>query len=701
MNGECPKNIFYYLAFYLTNKHEAMNYRQLPVFLIAGAIMLSCGKSKTTQIDAPTTFLDLSGRDTTINPADDFFNYMNGNWIRKTKIPDDQSGWGSFYVLSEENLKKTKAVLEEAAASKASSGSLEQKIGDFYASGMDTVAIEKRGAEPVKAELAKISAIKNYKEYLDYVAKNENNRGGALFSFYVGADDKNSTKNIVSFSQGGTGLPEKDYYFKNDSSTQKIRNAYLKYIKTLFTLTGTDEKTATQNANDILAFETKLAKSHKSPVELRDPIKNYHKYAVSELSKVYGMDWNKFLQNMTIKTDTVLMGQPVYYETMGKLLETTPIETLKNVEKFALLNNTSIYLNKAFGAARFEFFGKTLRGQKVQPQRWKKLVNQTDGGLGELLGQLWVKKYFTPQAKARMLELVGNLKKVYRSRIEKLDWMSAETKAKALVKMDKIIEKIGYPDKWKNYDDVDIKRDAYFENAQAVGRHAYKEMIEKLAKPVDKTEWQMTPPTVNAYANPAFNEIVFPAGILQLPFFDNAADDAVNYGGIGMVIGHEMTHLFDDQGRQYDAEGNLKDWWKPEDAKKFNEKSKVVVNQYNNFTMFGNMHVNGELTLGENLADVGGIAIAYEAFKLTKQGQGNEKIDGLTPDQRFFMSFAEIWRIKNREETMRVRLTTDPHSPEEFRINGPLRNFEPFYKTFNVTEKNKMFLAADKRAKVW
>jgi len=701
MNGECPKNIFYYLAFYLTNKHEAMNYRQLPVFLIAGAIMLSCGKSKTTQIDALTTFLDLSGRDTTINPADDFFNYMNGNWIRKTKIPDDQSGWGSFYVLSEENLKKTKAVLEEAAASKASSGSLEQKIGDFYASGMDTVAIEKRGAEPVKAELAKISAIKNYKEYLDYVAKNENNRGGALFSFYVGADDKNSTKNIVSFSQGGTGLPEKDYYFKNDSSTQKIRNAYLKYIKTLFTLTGTDEKTATQNANDILAFETKLAKSHKSPVELRDPIKNYHKYAVSELSKVYGMDWNKFLQNMTIKTDTVLMGQPVYYETMGKLLETTPIETLKNVEKFALLNNTSIYLNKAFGAARFEFFGKTLRGQKVQPQRWKKLVNQTDGGLGELLGQLWVKKYFTPQAKARMLELVGNLKKVYRSRIEKLDWMSAETKAKALVKMDKIIEKIGYPDKWKNYDDVDIKRDAYFENAQAVGRHAYKEMIEKLAKPVDKTEWQMTPPTVNAYANPAFNEIVFPAGILQLPFFDNAADDAVNYGGIGMVIGHEMTHLFDDQGRQYDAEGNLKDWWKPEDAKKFNEKSKVVVNQYNNFTMFGNMHVNGELTLGENLADVGGIAIAYEAFKLTKQGQGNEKIDGLTPDQRFFMSFAEIWRIKNREETMRVRLTTDPHSPEEFRINGPLRNFEPFYKTFNVTEKNKMFLAADKRAKVW
>jgi putative endopeptidase len=699
-NGKYLERLFTILQNH-SNKHRTMNYKQLPIFLIAGAMMLSCDKSKTAQSDTPTSFLDLAGRDTTINPADDFFNYMNGNWIKKTKIPDDQSGWGSFYTLSEDNLKKTKAVLEEAAASNASAGSLEQKIGDFYASGMDTVAIEKRGIEPIKTDFAKISEIKDYEGYLDYVSKNDDNHGGALFSFYVGTDDKNSSKNMVSFFQGGTGLPEKDYYFKTDSATLKIKNAYLKYIKTLFTLAGSDEKTATQTANNILAFETKLAKSHKSPVELRDPIKNYHKYAVSELSKVYAMDWKQFMENMTIKTDTVLMGQPEYYTAMGKLLESTPIETLKDVEKFALLNNTSSYLNKAFGVARFDFYGKTLNGQKVQSERWKKLANQTDGGLGELLGQLWVKKHFTPEAKERMLELVTNLKKVYRSRIEKLDWMSAETKAKALVKMDKIIQKIGYPDKWKNFDDVEISREKYFENARAIGRHGYKEMVEKLSKPVDKLEWGMTPPTVNAYANPGFNEIVFPAGILQFPFFDNAADDAINYGGIGMVIGHEMTHLFDDQGRQYDAEGNLKDWWKPEDAKKFNEKSKVVVNQYNSFTMFGNMHVNGELTLGENLADVGGIAIAYEAFKLTKQGQGNDKIDGLTPDQRFFMSYAQIWRIKNREETMRVRLTTDPHSPEEFRINGPLRNFEPFYKTFNVTEKNKLYLAADKRAKVW
>ena len=413
------------------------------------------------------------------------------------------------------------------------------------------------------------------------------------------------------------------------------------------------------------------------------------------------MDWKGFLENMKIKTDTVLMGQPEYYTAMGNLLATTPIETLKSVEQFTLINNAARYLSKPFNEARFDYYGRTLNGQKVQSERWKKLANQTDEGLGELLGQLWVKKNFTPEAKARMLELVGNLKKVYRGRIEKLDWMSAGTKATALIKMDKIIQKIGYPDKWKNFDDVKISRDKYVENVLAVNKHSYEEMIDKLGKPVDRTEWAMTPPTVNAYANPTFNEIVFPAGILQFPFFDNNADDAINYGGIGMVIGHEMTHLFDDQGRQYDAEGNLKDWWAADDAKKFKEKSQMVVNQYNNFTMFGNMHVNGELTLGENLADVGGIAIAYEAFKLTEQGKSDKVIDGLTPDQRFFMSYAQIWRIKNRDETMRVRLTTDPHSPEEFRINGPLRNFEPFYQAFNVTEKSKMYLPADKRAKVW
>jgi len=680
-----------------------MNLTKLTALAAGSLLLFACSQQNTgEQSTTRASFLDRAGMDTTANPADDFAQYANGTWMKKTQIPADQSGWGSFYTLHEENLKKTKTILEEAAAAKAVQGSTEQKVGDFYASGMDTVTIEKLGYEPVKPELAKIAAIKDYKQYLDFVAGNPNNHGGALFGFWIGPDDKNSEKNRANFYQAGTGLPEKDYYFKNDAETRKVRDAYLTYISRLFTLTGTDSVTARKQAGEVLAFETQLAKSHKSAVALRDPIKNYHKYSVSELGgKVAPMDWSAFLAKMQIKTDSVLMGQPEYYSVLGKLLPITPIEVLKNREKLATLDNAARYLSKAFREARFAFYNKTLNGQQKPAERWKSVSNVIDDNVGELLGQLWVKKYFKPEAKERMLTLVNNLQTVYRNRIDKLDWMSAETKQKALIKLDKFVKKIGYPDKWKNYDDVTISRTDYYKNVQAGKQHSYREMIEKLGKPVDKTEWGMTPPTVNAYANPSFNEIVFPAGILQFPFFDNAADDAINYGGIGAVIGHEMTHLFDDQGRQYDAEGNLKDWWTAEDARKFNEKAKVVVNQYNNFMVLDSLHINGELTLGENLADLGGVTLAYEAFKVTEQGKSNEKIDGFTPDQRFFMSWAQVWRIKNRDETLRNRIATDPHSPEHYRINGPLMNFEPFYKAFNVTEKNKMFIAQDKRALVW
>jgi putative endopeptidase len=677
-----------------------MRITYLPIISVL-LLLQACQNNSNSSSAKRTSFLDVAGVDSSLNPADDFFAYANSKWINNTKIPDDQSGWGSFYNVEEDNVTKTKIVLEAAAASNGKEGSLEQKIGDFYTSGMDTNTIEKRGIEPIKAELAKIDAIKDLPAYLEYVTTNEMNKGGSLISFYIGADDKNSNKNIVSFGEAGIGLPEKDYYVKKDESTLKIKNAYITYIKKMMTLSGVDSVMASKQAADIIAFETKIAASHKSPAELRDPDANYKKFALADLAKVCNWDWTHLLANMNIKTDSVLMGQPNYYKVLGTLLANTPIEVIKTKEKFEFINGNSSLLNKAFRDARFEYYGKALSGQTSQSARWKTIASQTDGNLGELLGQLWVKNNFTPAAKNRMLELVANLKKVYRGRIEKLTWMDASTKAKALVKMDKIIDKIGYPDKWKSYDDVTIAKDKYFENVVATRKHSYNEMIGKLSKPVDKTEWGMTPPTVNAYANATYNEIVFPAGILQFPFFDNNADDAINYGGIGMVIGHEMTHLFDDGGRKYDAEGNLVEWWTPADVKAFEQKVKVVVDQYNSFTMFGNMHVNGELTLGENLADIGGIAIAYEAFKLTEQGKGNTKIDGLTPDQRFFMSFAQIWRIKNRDETMKVRLTTDPHSPEQFRINGPLRNFEPFYKAYNVTEKNKMYLAPEKRANVW
>jgi len=470
----------------------------------------------------------------------------------------------------------------------------------------------------------------------------------------------------------------------------------------LFVLTGSTKEEAAKYADNVLKLETSIANSHSTPVELRDPQKNYNKYYVADFQKLTpDMDWKALLGKMELKTDTILVGQPKYYQALNNLLKSQPIEVWKEKLKFDAINSATPALSKDFRTARFEFFGKTIQGLKEPKERWKAIVSSTDGNIGELLGQLYVKEHFTPEAKKRMLELVDNLQKVYKSRIEKLDWMSPVTKQKAVDKLQAFIKKIGYPDKWKKYDDVEITRGNYYANLQSADKHAYKEMINKLGKPVDKTEWGMTPPTVNAYYNPSINEIVFPAGILQFPFFDFGADDAINYGAIGAVIGHEMTHGFDDQGRQYDKDGNLKDWWTAGDATKFKDKAKKVTDLYNAFTLLDNQHVNGELTLGENLADIGGLAIAYEAFKLTSQGKSDKKIDGFTPDQRFFLSFAQVWRIKSRDESMRVRLKTDPHSPEMFRVNGPVYSMEPFYKAFNIPATAKMYVAPANRVGVW
>jgi putative endopeptidase len=403
---------------------------------------------------------------------------------------------------------------------------------------------------------------------------------------------------------------------------------------------------------------------------------------------------------MELSADTVLVGQPAYLKALDGLLKTQPIEVWKDKAAFTALNSASTALSKSFRDANFEFKGKTLSGQKQQQERWKIVIETVDGGLGELLGQLYVEKYFTPEAKERMLALVNNLQSVYKTRIEKLDWMSPETKTKALAKLTAFTKKIGYPDKWKNYDDVEISKTAYYKNQESMSRHDYRVMIKKAGKPVDKAEWGMTPPTVNAYYNPTFNEIVFPAGILQFPFFDKDADDAINYGAIGAVIGHEMTHGFDDQGRQYDKDGNLKDWWTKQDADKFKSRIGLMIEQYNKFTVLNNLHVNGSLTQGENLADIGGVAIAYEAFKNTAEGKSDKKIDGFTPDQRFFLSFGQVWRIKTRDETMRMRISIDPHSPEMYRVNGPLSNTPAFYKAFDVKPGDKLYRQENERVKV-
>jgi putative endopeptidase len=679
---------------------------KLGVSLAVLAFVVGCQNKGTDKANADvnqrTVFFDKSGMDTTVNPGDNFFLYANGQWVKKTQIPKTETGWGSFYTLYNDNIKNLRSILEAAGKEDQKAGSAGQKVADLYTSGMDTVTIEKLGAKPLQPLLNRIDQIKDHKDMIAFLADGFKEGEGDLFGFYVGADEKISNKNAVNFSQSGITLPEKSYYFNNDAQTKKIRTEFLKYATKLFTLTGVDAVNAAKYAQNVLTLETAIANSHSTPVELRNPQKNYNKFYVADFQKqTPNIDWQDVLKRLDLKTDTIIVGQPKYYQALSTLIASQPIAVWKQKLRFDATNAASTALSKPFRDARFEFYGKTLSGQQAPTERWKTIVSSTDRNLGELLGQLYVEQYFKPEAKERMLSLVNNLQKVYHDRMEKLDWMTPATKEKAEAKLAAFVKKIGYPDKWKKYDDVEIAKGTYYANLQSADRHAYKEMIDKLGKPVDKTEWGMTPPTVNAYYNPSYNEIVFPAGILQFPFFDFNADDAINYGAIGAVIGHEMTHGFDDQGRQYDKDGNLKDWWTPADATQFTGKAKKVIDLYNGFSLLDNQHVNGELTLGENLADVGGLNIAYQAFKLTEQGKGDKKVDGLTPDQRFFLSFAQVWRIKNRDETMRVRLKTDPHSPEMFRVNGPVYSMEAFYKAFNIQPSAKMYVAPANRVGVW
>lgn len=669
--------------------------------LVGLTLMIAC-QSKQNSNEQQGPFIDTLGMDKAVNPGDNFFEYANGKWLKSAKIPDDQSGWGSFYILYEDNLKKLKGIVEDAEKENAAKGTIKQKVADYYASAMDTVTIEKLGATPLQATLAKIDAVKTPQELLAIINELSKTGDQNLISFYVGADEKNSTKNIASFSQSGTSLPEKEYYFATDSASKAAREGLLNYAKQMFTFTGLDAAKAAQEANALLALETQLAKSHRTPVELRNPQKNYNKMSIAEFAQLMPTaNLQEHFKTLNVKMDSVNVAQPDYFKALNALLSSQPVDAWKTKLKFDYISGNARYLSRNFADASFNY-SKIFSGQKKQSERWKRVINQIDGKLSDPLGQLYVEKYFTPEAKNRMDELVNNLQKVFAKRIEKLDWMSAETKTKATEKLNIFLKKIGYPAKWKNYSDVTIAKDNYFENVMSTKAHAIKEELEKIGKNVDKTDWEMSPPTVNAYYNPTYNEIVFPAGILQPPFFYANADDAVNYGAIGAVIGHEMTHGFDDQGRQYDAAGNMKDWWTKSDADKFQQKADKVVAKYNSFTLLDNQHVNGSLTLGENLADIGGLTIAYDAFKLTKQGkEDNTKIDGFTPDQRFFLGFAQVWRIKTRDELMRVRLKTDPHSPEEYRVNGTVYNMESFYKAFDVKPTAKMYLTPENRLGVW
>lgn len=668
------------------------------------ACLFSCknNQDKTaTTTTGRTVFFDKAGMDTTVKPGDNFFEYVNGAWVKVTAIPDDQSRWGSFNIIYEDNLAKMKSLLQNAENAKGVAGSAEQKIGDYYASGMDTATIEQAGITPLKPVLDKIAAIKDNAGVVEYMlqayAKGEPN----YYGMDVGADEKNSSRNIPVFYQNGTSLPTKNYYTKTDSASGAARNALVTYASKLFALTGSDTSMAQQKAKTILDLETQLANFQRTPVEMRDPQKNYNKMAVATVETQWpNLRIKDLFASINASPDSIDVGQPEFFSALNTFVKSIPVETWKTKLSFDYIKSNATLLTKPFNEAAFTF-SKTFSGQKVDSDRWKKMVNRSNAGMGDLLGKLYVDKYFTPEAKKRMDELVSNLSTSFQNRINNLDWMSDSTKTKAKLKLNAFLKKIGYPDTWKKYDDVTISKNDFFANAQSIRRHNIKESTDKIGKPVDRAEWGMTAPTVNAYYNPTNNEIVFPAGILQFPFFDANADDAINYGGIGMVIGHEMTHGFDDQGSQYNDVGNMQNWWLTSDNDKFKAKTKGVVAQYNGFTVLDTVHINGELTLGENLADIGGLAIAYDAFKLTKQGKDSVKIDGFTPDQRFFLGFAQVWRQKARDASRLASINTDPHSPEMYRVNGPVQNFDPWYKAFNILPGDKMYLAPEKRAHIW
>jgi putative endopeptidase len=649
-------------------------------------------------------FLDPSNIDKTINPADDFYAWANGAWLKTTPIPASETRWGSFNLLEDFNKTALKGLLEQAAASKgAPKGSPLQMVGDCYASGMNTVAIEKAGISAIQSELDKISSIIDINTLTDELIRENNINMNPLFGFYVGPDDKQVTRNICNLSQGGLGLPDRDYYLKDEKREKGIREKYVPHIAAMLKLSGESDSEAKNHANEIMAIETSLAKVSMDRVSMRDPYKTYNKFSLAAFdAKTPGMNWKAMMQKMMVTgQDSILVSTPEFFVGLVSMLKSTPIRQWKSYLKWHYISSMSSYMSNAFDQEHFNFYGKTMRGQQEQKPRWKRVLQVVDGSVGDQLGKMYSDKYFTADAKKRMLELVNNLQSAYENRINQLDWMGAETKVKAKEKLYAFIKKIGYPDKWRDYTGLNISRESYAKNILASNIFDYKYMISKLNKPVDKTEWGMTPPTVNAYYNPAFNEIVFPAGILQYPFFEKNADDAVIYGAIGGVIGHEMTHGFDDQGCEYAADGNLKNWWTEEDKKRFEEKTKMVKDQYDGYTILDDKHVNGSLTLGENLADLGGVTIAYDAFKKTKQGATNTKIDGFTPEQRFFMSWAQVWRSNIRDEEAATRLVTDPHSPGVHRCNGPLSNFTPFYTAFGVKENNKMFKPEAQRAKVW
>lgn len=678
--------------------------KNLTTFILLASLFTACKNDNKTANATAVRDVVASNIDTSVNPADDFFQFANGGWMKANPIPESESNWGIGKVLQEDIYNKMRKVAEDAAKTPAQLGTNEQKIGDFWATGMDTATIDKQGIEPLKPELDEIAAIKDVVGVLNMVAKLQTYQVSPLFGGFVTQDEKKSDQYALYLWQGGLGLPERDYYFNKDERNTNIRKEYVAHLTRLAKLTGDAEGVAAKNAAAVMKIETFLATSHRKIEALRDPHKNYNKMSVNDLQKMTpSVNWKNMLTATGIKADTVIVGQPEFYKQMNAALTKFPVEEWKTYLKMHFIRKFSPTLSKPFDDEDFNFTGKILSGQKEQKPRWKRTLDALEGQLGDALGSLFVKEFFPEKAKNRYVKMVDDVKSAYAEQIQNLDWMSSTTKEKAIDKLQKVTKKVGYPDKFKDFSGMLVEKSSFVRNNIVANKWWYNFNVSKLGKPVDREEWGMTPQTYNAYYNPSNNEIVLPAAILMVPgYADDQIDDAVAYGYVAAsTIGHEITHGFDDQGRQYDAAGNLVAWWLPEDSTKFTQRANMLVAQFNEYIGVDTMHVRGSATLGENIADLGGVVLGLKAFKKTEQFKKGEKIAGYTPLQRYFLGYALGWMGHQRKERLARQIMTDVHAPANLRVNGPFVNIPEFYEAFSIKEGSKMWREPAKRVAIW
>ena len=666
----------------------------------AAMVISGCTSSK----EAGKPAIDLANFDNTTAPGADFYQYACGGWMEANPLTPEYARYGIFDQLEKENQEKLKSLIEDLNSTPQAEGSVGAKIQTMYALGLDMDKRNADGAAPVREQMEAIKAVSDHKEFSAMVGKMHVETASPYFGFYIGADEKNSTMNLLQFFQGGLSMGSRDYYLLEDENSQKLRTAYRKYVTDLFTLAGYTAESAAQAADKVIALEKAIAEVSVDRNALRDVRKNYNKMSVKDFVRKYDfLDWDIFFNETGIKNSTELnASQVTFFEGLTKVMKNVPLEDHKEYLTFKLLNSASNYLSDDFVNANFEFYGKALQGKEELQPLWKRSLAVVNRSLAEAFGQMYVEKYFPASSKEKMLEMVDNLRTALGERIDALEWMSDETKVKAQEKLGTFIVKIGYPDKWKDYSSLDIRNDSYWANICRANVFAHNDMMKDEGKPVDRTQWGMSPQTVNAYYNPTTNEICFPAAILNPPFFNPDADDAVNYGGIGVVIGHEMTHGFDDQGRNYDKDGNISAWWTEEDEKKFNEKAQVLVEQYDNIIVLDTLHADGRYTLGENIADQGGLLIAHQAYMNTLKGKETPAdIDGFTHNQRFYLGYANLWAQNVRPQEIIRRTKTDVHSLGKWRVNGALRNIEDFYTAFGIKEGDAMYMAPEERVNIW